>query len=122
MSGKVLWAHQLLKHMEQPMNLIKVHESLLQTAHGRAVVKKYNKMALVLTEYEIVGYNNWVQVVESTCSNLQVCRPLLQSLISALLVATFTGSSAAAKRGQIPPQPPSFHHYHVGRSQMDETP
>ena len=74
-SGKVLWAHQLLMHMEQPMNLLKVHEKLLQTAHGKAVVKKYNKLALLLTEYELVGYNRWVQVVESTCNNLQVTVP-----------------------------------------------
>lgn len=72
LSGKVLWAHQLFKHMEQPMDLIKVHEKLLQTAHGKAVVKKYNKLALILTEYELIGYNSWVKVVESTCNNLQV--------------------------------------------------
>ena len=73
-SGKALWAHQLLKHMEQPMNLIKVHQSLLKTAHGKNVVKKYNKMAITLTEYEILRYRNWIKIVESTCSNLQVCK------------------------------------------------
>lgn len=72
LSGKVLWAHQLLKHMEQPMDLIKVHKNLIQTAHGKLLVKKYNRTAIILTEYELIQYNTWVQVVESTCSNLQV--------------------------------------------------
>jgi dynein heavy chain len=70
-SGRVLWAHQLLKHMEQPMELFKLHGKLLHTAHGKIVVKKYNKIALILTEYELVGYNDWVKIVESTCNNLQ---------------------------------------------------
>lgn len=72
LSGRVLWAHQLLKHMEQPMELIKVHDNLLHTPHGKAVVKKYNKMAVTLTEYELVHYHSWIQQVEATCSNLQV--------------------------------------------------
>lgn len=54
------------------MNLIKVHKNLLQTAQGKAVVKKYNKVAILLTEYELVHYRSWVQIVDITCSNLQV--------------------------------------------------
>ena len=54
------------------MNLIKQHKSLLQTAHGKAVVKKYNKVAIMLTEYELLHYRGWVKVIEITCRNLQV--------------------------------------------------
>lgn len=80
LSGKILWAHQLLKHMQQPMDLIKVHKTLLQTAHGKAVVKKYNKMATILTEYELIHYNRWVKVVEVTCSDLQVSYTYVRTL------------------------------------------
>lgn len=71
-SGRILWAHQLLKHMEQPMELIKVHKNLLQTPQGKVVVKKYNKVAVLLTEYEIAHYRAWIHLVEDTCNNLQV--------------------------------------------------
>ena len=54
------------------MNLIKIHRNLLQTAHGKAVVKKYNKVAIILTEYELLHNRNWVKVIESACQNLQV--------------------------------------------------
>lgn len=55
------------------MDLIKVHKSLLQTTAGKATVKKYNKLAVILTEYELVHYRSWTQLVECTCNNLQVC-------------------------------------------------
>ncbi len=54
------------------MDLIKCHKSLLQTAHGKAVVKKYNKVAIMLTEYELLHYRGWVKVIESICRDLQV--------------------------------------------------
>ena len=74
-SGKVLWARQLLHHIEQPMDLVKVRRDLLHSCHGKAIVKKYNKMALVLTEYELVHYRSWTSIIEATSNNLQVRGP-----------------------------------------------
>ncbi len=54
------------------MDLIKVHKNLLETAHGKTVVKKYNKMAMILTEYEVIHYRSWRQIIDCTCGNLQV--------------------------------------------------
>jgi len=71
-SGKVLWARQLLHHLQQPMDMLKVRRELLQTGQGKAVVKKYNKMALVLTEFELVHYQNWTSIIDTTSNNLQV--------------------------------------------------
>lgn len=72
LSGKILWARQLLRHIEEIMDLLKVKKSLLQTAHGKAVVRKYNKMALVLTEYEILHYQSWIKIVDICHRNIQV--------------------------------------------------
>ena len=55
------------------MDLLKLKKSLLLTAQGRVVVKKYNKMALVLTEYEILHYQSWLKIVEICHRNIQVC-------------------------------------------------
>ena len=72
LSGKVLWARQLLRHIEEIMDLLKLKKSMLLTVQGRAVVKKYNKMALVLTEYEILHYQSWLKIVEICHRNIQV--------------------------------------------------
>ena len=48
MSGKIAWSRQLFRHIEQPMELLKVQEFLLGTSQGRSVVRKYNRIALVL--------------------------------------------------------------------------
>ena len=72
LSGKILWARQLLRHIEQIMDLLKVKSSLLQLTQGKAVVRKYNRMALVLTEYEILHYQSWIKIVEVCQRNIQV--------------------------------------------------
>ena len=72
MSGKIAWSRQLYRHIEQPMELLKVQEFLLGTSQGRSVVRKYNRIALVLTEYEILHYQRWVDIVEIGQKNLQV--------------------------------------------------
>ena len=72
MSGKIAWSRQLYRHIEQPMELLKVQEFLLGTSQGRSVVRKYNRIALVLTEFEILHYQRWVDIVEIGQKNLQV--------------------------------------------------
>ena len=74
MSGKIAWSRQLYRHIEQPMELLKGKELLLGTSLGRMVVKKYNRIALVLTEYEILHYRSWVRIIELTQKYLQVSR------------------------------------------------
>lgn len=49
------------------------------------MVKKYNRMAIILTEYELVHYRSWAQMVDSTCNNLQV-----HTLLYVLCVCVFT--------------------------------
>lgn len=72
MSGKIAWSRQLVRHLEEPMEVLKERDALLHSAQGKAVVRKYNKMALALTEYEILHYQAWVQVLEVGQKNLQV--------------------------------------------------
>ena len=72
LSGKILWARQLLRHIEEIMDLLKVKTSLLLSNQGKAVVRKYNKMALVLTEYEILHYQSWIKIVDVCQRNVQV--------------------------------------------------
>ncbi len=58
------------------MEQLKVRKNLLGGAQGKVVVRKYNRMALVLTEYEVLHYRGWVKVIEAGKRNMQVGRLL----------------------------------------------
>lgn len=72
MSGKILWVRQLLNHIEKPMSLLQKRPAVLMSPAGKATVKKYNRTALKLTEYEILHYQNWLKLVELANESLQV--------------------------------------------------
>ena len=71
-SGKMCWARQLSFHLEKPMKHFQNHLPLLKSGPGSALVRKYNHICLTLTEYEIVHYKAWIQLVEQTQSHLHV--------------------------------------------------
>ena len=58
------------------MNILKACHGLLSSAQGRNVVRKYNKVALVLTEYELVLYQAWVSNMETANKSLHVSSPV----------------------------------------------
>lgn len=68
----MLWARQLFTHIKEPMDLIALKKPILHTTQGKAVVDKYNKVALELTEYELLHYHKWLNAVNHGCRNLQV--------------------------------------------------
>lgn len=55
------------------MNILMAREGLLQSEQGKAIVRKYNRVALALTEYEIVHYRAWVENIDTVQNILQVC-------------------------------------------------
>lgn len=93
LSGKILWARQLLRHIEEIMERLKVKKSVLLTAQGKAVVRKYNKMALVLTEYEIVHYQSWLKIVEICHKNVKVFADKLKLYLPLPLKLLFSQNS-----------------------------
>lgn len=74
LSGKVAWARQLGHHLEQPIARLQARPALLDSGPGRAMVRRYNKIALALTEYEIVHYKAWVEMVDKAQQFLHVRR------------------------------------------------
>ncbi len=71
-TGRISWARQLYKHLEDPMNILKQRPGLLNTPQGLAVVRKYNRVALGLTEYELLLYRAWTEHVTTANRSLQV--------------------------------------------------
>ena len=73
-SGKMYWARQLSYHLERPMHYIQRNPKVLKSVDGSALVRKYNQIALALTEYEILHYKSWLKVVEHAQYSLHVSR------------------------------------------------
>ena len=73
MAGKICWARQLLYHLEKSVNLLKDYKQIIQSfGHSRNIFRKYNKTALILTEYELTHYKAWTKIVELSSRSLQV--------------------------------------------------
>lgn len=79
LSGKMSWARQLSFHLEKPMKCFQKHPPLLESNPGRVLVRKYNQIALALTEYELVHYKAWLQLVEQAqhCLYVSYIPPLV---------------------------------------------
>ncbi|XP_036366495.1 dynein heavy chain 5, axonemal-like [Octopus sinensis] len=74
-AGKMSWARQLFSHLQEPMEDFKQHSAILQCEESKAIIVKYNRMAKVLLEFEILYYREWLHQVESVKEKLQ--SPLL---------------------------------------------
>lgn len=72
-TGRIHWARQLLFHLEQPMNILKEYQSVIQSfPNTKLLYKKYNKTALVLTEYELSYHKAWIKFINEGQKHLQV--------------------------------------------------
>ena len=47
-------------------------QTILSFGNCRNVFRKYNKTALILTEYELTHYKAWIKIVELSSKSLQV--------------------------------------------------
>uniref|UniRef100_A0A8C4SPC6 Dynein axonemal heavy chain 5 n=1 Tax=Erpetoichthys calabaricus TaxID=27687 RepID=A0A8C4SPC6_ERPCA len=70
-SGKILWARQLFRRIQDPMELFQQQPSVLQTAEAKRIIRNYNKVAKVLLEYEVLYHRGWIRQVEVAKTGLQ---------------------------------------------------
>lgn len=63
MAGKILWARQLFHRIQQPMELFQQHPHVLQTVEARPVIRRYNRVARALLEFEVLYHRAWLQQV-----------------------------------------------------------
>ena len=62
-AGKISWARQLFRRIQEPMEGFKDNPSILQDPDAKKVIKNYNKAARVLVEFECVYYQAWSKQV-----------------------------------------------------------
>ena len=69
-SSRIAWARQLYLSIEGPMKLLKEKDDLMQTPEGKKVVVNYNKVAAVLTQYELLYHQSWCDAIEAATIGL----------------------------------------------------
>jgi dynein heavy chain len=70
-AGKIAWARQLFRRIQEPMEAFQQHPTIMQTAEARKIVKNYNKLAKVLLEFEMLYHRGWLRQVEAAKSGMQ---------------------------------------------------
>ena len=71
-SGRIMWSRQLFHHLQELVDKLKGRADLQHTPQWKAVVKKYNRLATMLTEYEILQHQHWTEVLTLSHNALQV--------------------------------------------------
>ncbi|EDO35603.1 predicted protein [Nematostella vectensis] len=70
-AGKIAWARQMYRRIQEPMIMFQKYPSILQTSDARKIIKNYNKLSKVLLEFELLYHQAWVKQVEVIKSGLQ---------------------------------------------------
>ena len=64
-AGNIMWARQLLRRIEGPMQKFEQNKSIMGTKESRRIVKTYNRVARALIEFEALWNQAWLKSVES---------------------------------------------------------
>ncbi|XP_059507513.1 dynein axonemal heavy chain 5-like [Stegostoma tigrinum] len=70
-AGKIIWARQLFRRIQEPMLLFEQRTGVLQTDDAKRIIHRYNKLASVLMEYEVLYHRAWMQQMEMVQFGLQ---------------------------------------------------
>ncbi|KAM9637240.1 dynein axonemal heavy chain 5 [Morphnus guianensis] len=70
-AGKILWARHLFHRIQEPMESFQRRPAVLRTPDGKRIIRSYNRVAKVLTEFEVIYHRGWLQQVELTKRGLQ---------------------------------------------------
>ena len=70
-----MWARQLLRRIESPMQRFAQNKNLMATKESKKIVKTYNKVAKALIEFETLWHQAWIRSIEQCKAGLSA--PLL---------------------------------------------
>ena len=62
-AGKIAWARQMYRRIQEPMEMFQKYPTILQTPEAKKIIKNYNKLAKVLLEFEVLYHQAWMQQV-----------------------------------------------------------
>ncbi|XP_056016925.1 dynein axonemal heavy chain 5-like isoform X3 [Ostrea edulis] len=70
-AGKIAWARQLYRRIQDPMEVFKQQGKLLEIPEAKKIIKNFNKLAKVLLEFEMLYHRGWLRQIEAARSGLQ---------------------------------------------------
>ncbi|XP_064201033.1 dynein axonemal heavy chain 5 isoform X1 [Anguilla rostrata] len=70
-AGRIMWARQLFRRLQQPMDLFQEHPGVLSTPEAKRIIRNYNRVASVLLEYEVLYHRGWLKQIEVAKAGLQ---------------------------------------------------
>uniref|UniRef100_A0A8C0EYH8 Dynein axonemal heavy chain 8 n=1 Tax=Bubo bubo TaxID=30461 RepID=A0A8C0EYH8_BUBBB len=70
-AGRILWARQLFRRINEPINYFHKKSNILASPEGKAVVRLYNRIAYELVEFEVVYHNAWMKEISQLQYSLQ---------------------------------------------------
>ncbi|GFR42148.1 hypothetical protein Agub_g3000 [Astrephomene gubernaculifera] len=74
-AGNIMWARQLLRRIEAPMQRFAQNKNLLAAKESKKIIKTYNKVAKALIEFETLWHQAWIKSIEQCKAGLAA--PLL---------------------------------------------
>ena len=69
-SGKIAWARQLYRRISGPVEVFQKNKQLMHLPETKKAIKKYNRLARVLVEYEFVFLKIWTKQIDIARSSL----------------------------------------------------
>lgn len=76
--GRIRWARSLLKKMEEPLNVLKTRDCVIEHPKAQLSVKYYNYLAGILFHYEAMHHKAWFTYAENVRAKLEV--PLIRQV------------------------------------------
>ena len=64
-SGKIAWSRQLYHRIASPVEVFQTNNQLMQLPETKKAIKKFNKLARVLVEYELVFLQIWTKQIDA---------------------------------------------------------
>uniref|UniRef100_A0A8C5C0U0 Dynein, axonemal, heavy chain 5 n=1 Tax=Gadus morhua TaxID=8049 RepID=A0A8C5C0U0_GADMO len=59
-AGRIMWARQLYRRIQDPMDLFQQQAGVLSTVEAKRIIRNYNRVARVLLEYEMLYHRGWI--------------------------------------------------------------
>ena len=69
-SGKIAWSRQLYHRISTSVEVFQKNQQLMQLPETKKAIKRYNRLARVLVEYEVIFLQIWTKQVEVVKSSL----------------------------------------------------
>lgn len=90
-----MWARQLYKRIQQPMDVFVANKTILQYPEAKKIIKNYNQLSKVLLSYEILYHRGWLRQVDVVATGIHasiLLRVNRDELVSAAAAHLGTGT------------------------------